>query len=337
MNLSNLIFSASKCNAFSRRLLLGGLIGILGQPVSLPAQSPETKPTVPYQTRFRFEPVSEKSLGLWEGEHPVFVYNHGVISSRSAPNAQGRSSYIHPVYGLDGEVLTDDFPKDHVNHRGLHWAWPHIKIGEQEYDLWSMRGIRYEFQRWLARETHTNKAVLGVENGWLAGEKEVMREKVWVTVHPASSGGRAMDVDLTWTPTDRPVTLWGAEGKSYGGLTLRFGPRSKTIITVPTGRASDDLLVTRLTWADLSGDLKGAGELSGATVFVHPEHPGYPPTWMTRHYGLLAVGWPGVAPHTMPPGKSVSCRYRIWIHRGVPEAAEIQKAYEAYRTGGNVP
>ena len=228
-------------------------------------------------------------------------------------------------------MLTDDFPKDHVYHRGLYWAWSHIRIAGQEYDFWSLRGIRYQFQRWLAREVSGSKAVLGVENGWFVGDKQVMREKLSVVVHPAASDSRSIDVELTWTPVDQPITLSGAEGKSYGGLTLRFGPRSKTIITVPTGRASEDLLVTKLPWADFSGDLnKNTGQFSGAAVFVHPEHPDYPPTWMTRHYGLLAVGWPGVTPQTFPAGKSFSCRYRLWIHRGAPDAAEIQKAYDSY-------
>jgi hypothetical protein len=195
-----------------------------------------------------------------------------------------------------------------------------------------MRGIRHEFRRWLARETNSDSALLGVENGWFVGDKQVMLEKVWLQVYPVSAEGRAIDLELTWTPDDLPVALWGAEGKSYGGLALRFGPRSKTIITVPSGRTSEDLVMTRLPWADLSGYLKGTNELSGITVFVHPGHRDYPPTWMTRHYGMLAVGWPGVTPQTFPSGKSVSCRYRIWIHRGAPEAAEIEKAYEAYRS-----
>jgi hypothetical protein len=307
---------------------------IVGQ-ASLAAKDQGTKKsTASGPQHFRFEAVSDKSLKLWDGAHPVLVYNHGVMTSQSAPNAKGRSSYFHPVYGLDGEVLTDDFPKDHENHRGLHWAWPHIMIDDQEVDLWSLRDIRHEFQRWLTQETNSNSAVLGVENGWFVGDKRVMREQVKATVYPASAQGRFIDLELTLTPEGRPISLWGAEGKSYGGLTLRFGPRSKTIVTVPSGRSSEDLLITRLSWADLSGDLAGKDNLSGAAVFVHPKHPDYPPTWMTREYGLLAVGWPGITPQSLPAGKTVSLRYTIWIHRGVPEPAEIQKAYDGYWNRG---
>ena len=308
----------------------GGFLGLLI--LSLTARGAETKSPAPTKSRFRFEPIDGKSLGLWEGDQPVFVYHHGAISSAKAPNAVSRSTYLHPLYGLDGEILTDDFPKDHDYHRGLYWAWPHIKIDDQEYDSWSLRGIRCEFQRWLARETSSGTAVLATQNAWFVGDKQVMAEKVRLEVHSATSRSRAIDVELTWTPTDRSITLWGAPEKSYGGLTLRFGPRSRTIITVPDGRTTNDLVVTKLQWADLSGDLNQAtGGLSGAAIFVHPEHPDFPPTWMARHYGLLAVGWPGVMAQTFPAGKSSSCRYRIWIHRGAPEAAEIQQAYQAYR------
>src|SRR5205809_4003827 len=111
-----------------------------------------------------------------------------------------------------------------------------------------------------------------------------MHETAWVRVHSSSASSRAIDIDLTWTPTDRPVTLSGAEAKSYGGLTLRFGPRSKTIITVPGGPTSGDLVVTHLPWADFSGDLKkDSGDVSGIALFIDPRHPDFPPTWMTRH------------------------------------------------------
>jgi hypothetical protein len=90
--------------------------------------------------------------------------------------------------------------------------------------------------------------------------------------------------------------------------------------------------MTKLPWADFSADFnKKAGEYSGAAIFVDPNHPDYPPTWMTRNYGMLAVGWPGVNPQTFPPGKRFSCRYRIWIHRGAPSSSKIQEVYQKYQ------
>src|SRR5688572_15782855 len=67
---------------------------------------------------FLFRDVSGTSLGLWEGDRPVLVYNHGLIHPQEGIAGRPRAAYIHPLYGLDGELLTDDFPKDHTYHRG---------------------------------------------------------------------------------------------------------------------------------------------------------------------------------------------------------------------------
>src|SRR5688572_32025936 len=85
---------------------------------------------------FHFTNLTDRSLALFEGDRPVFVYNHGVIQKPGVPADRARSTYVHPLYGLDGEVLTDDFPKDHLGHRGLFWGWPHVTVGTQHYDLW---------------------------------------------------------------------------------------------------------------------------------------------------------------------------------------------------------
>lgn len=282
------------------------------------------------ESGFQFKEVDDKSLGLWEGDKPVFVYHNGKNSLPGVAKAGVRSTYVHPIYGLDGEVLTDDFPADHYHHHGLFWGWPHVKVGDREYDLWKMVGIRIEFERWLAKEATADAAELRVENGWFVGDKRVMKEECRLKVHPATDEGRSIDVTLIWTPTEEPITLGGAEGKSYGGLTLRFAPRTDTVITVPCGRTSHDLLEAKLPWADLSAKFDGAPSASGAAVFAAAKNPGYPPEWMTRAYGLLAPGWPGVKPQTLEAGKSVTCRYRVWVHRGTPEAAKIQAVYDAY-------
>jgi hypothetical protein len=277
--------------------------------------------------------LGDGSLKLWQGKQPVFVY-HAEEVKRSGPAAVGnRASYVHPIYGLDGEVITDDFPKDHYHHHGLFWGWPHVTIAGKDYDFWKMKGTAIRFKRWMTKEADEKRAVLAVENEWMIGDKPVVREEGRLLVHPATALGRLVDVRLKWTPLDEAITLVGAEGKSYGGVSLRFAPREDTVITVPSGPTSQDLLITRLPWADLSAKFQGAKEISGAALFVEPHHPGFPLEWMTRAYGLLAAGWPGVKSHTIESGKTVTCNYGVWVHRGRVEAARIQREYEGFAGG----
>ena len=301
--------------------------------------SSEEKPSAKL-TELKLSDLNDKSVQITDGDQPVLVYNHGVITKEDIPETEHRRSracYIHPVVGLNGEVLTDDFPRDHYHHHGIFWTWPHVSVDGTEHDLWAGNTIRQQFVNWLARESGPAAAVLGVENGWFVGEKKVMIERVWIRVHHAVNDSRAIDIDLTLIPTDKPITLWGAAGKSYGGLTVRFHPPSRrdpaTVITTPSGVAPTDLTTTILRWADFTSKFDGRETPSGAAIFISPTHPDYPPEWLLRHYGPLCVGWPGVYPETLQPGKPVKMSYRIWIHKDGVGTSALTRAYSAYLAG----
>lgn len=308
--------------------LLGFFTALVASAATTPEASGDAK------TGFRFAEVDGRSLGLWEGDKPVLVYNHGVLSRTGVPASFSRSTYVHPLYGLDGEVLSDDFPRDHYHHRGLFWAWPHVGVEGKEYDLWALKGIEQRFARWLEKTADASGAVLGIENGWFVGTKKVVRERVRLRIHAAAENARAVDVECEWTPQDKAVTLTGAADKSYGGLTLRFAPGTNTAITIPSGVTSADLPMTNLPWADLTRLWSHEQVTSGAAIFVHPSHPDFPPQWLTRHYGVLCLGWPGVKPATFAPGQPIRCRYRVWIHRGAVDAVQLKQAYDAYCGSG---
>lgn len=310
----------------------GLLLGAATAP-TLGADSASPRPA------WRFTDVDARSLKLWDGDQPVLVYNHGTMLKPGVPADRARASYIHPLYGLDAEVLTDDFPEDHHHHRGLFWGWPHVAVGDRKFDSWALQGIQNRWERWGRRETRGESAVLEVESGWYAGDEKLMSERLVLTAHPARDQARAIDLDFTWTPTRAPVRLAGAEGKSYGGLSLRYAPGTNTVITTPQGRSPEDLYITRLEWADLTRLFHGpagstpadSARVSGAAIFIARDHPDFPPTWLTRHYGVLCVGWPGVDGREFPAGEPIRCRYRVWIHRGEASPQRLQKAYEAFR------
>ena len=113
-------------------------------------------------------------------------------------------------------------------------------------------------------------------------------------------------------------------------MTLRFAPRTNTVITTPLGQGDKDLTTTPLPWADLSARFAGRTRASGAAIFVAPDHPDFPPEWLTRHYGVLCMGWPGVQAKTFQSGEAIRCRYRIWIHRGIARVEEVSQAYRTY-------
>jgi hypothetical protein len=278
---------------------------------------------------FRFEKAEGKYLHLFEGEKPVLTYNYGMLLKEGVPEDRRRSCYIHPVYGLDGEVLTDDFPADHLHHRGLCWVWPRVIVGGKEYDLWDIRGVEQRFERWGGEHVCPKCAVFSAEAGWYVGANKIVSEAVCVQVFPASEKGRAIGVALILQATKQPVTISGREPvKGYGGFSFRFAPREETVITPPAGKESADTDLKRNPWADLSAKFAGRETFSGVAIFDHNENPGFPNGWTLRHYGFLGVAWPGLEFHTLKPGEPLTLRYLVYIHRGRAEEGDVA-AYAA--------
>lgn len=275
----------------------------------------------------------EGRLTLMEGDRPVFAYNYERQLPAGVPGEYERSSYIHPIWNLEGTVITDDFPDDHYHHRGLSWMWPRVFIDGNEYDLWALRGVEQVFDRWLARETGPACATIGVKNRWemMDDGRSVVDEWVWVRAFPAGQYGRAMDVRIT-LEANEPVAIAGREtdGKGYGGFSLRFGPREGTTITSSEGPEPEDSDHKRLAWADESGRFRGAARPSGIAVFQHAGHPDFPAKWTLRHYGFIGVAWPSLQRVSLAPGEPLTLRYRLWIHRGSAAEGRVAEAYQVF-------
>jgi hypothetical protein len=151
---------------------------------------------------------------LHEEKTPVFRYVRGEILAEGVPEDRRRSTYIHPLYTLDGDnYLTDDFPEDHHHHRGVSWMWQKVVYDNLTRDLWHLQGIRQHHNRIVTPLLLDDKAVFRVRNGWIDQEtqKRVIDEWVTITVHKASDVGRVLDYELKLTAMDIPVTIGTSE------------------------------------------------------------------------------------------------------------------------------
>jgi hypothetical protein len=83
-----------------------------------------------------------------------------------------------------------------------------------------------------------------------------------------------------------------------------------------------------------------ADEEVGIAVFDHPRNLRAPTYWHARAYGLLAANPFGLKPFTgdrsqngryvIPAGEALVLRYRVLIHHGNPEAAQVAQAYRRF-------
>lgn len=285
---------------------------------------------------FRFEDNGQ-SLTLLEDGKPVLTYHYTFVEPPDGVDGiYRRMSYIHPLYGLDGDVLTEDFPGDHYHHRGIFWAWPRCAVGERPMDVWLGTEAKQIFDRWVLRKAETDRATFAVENLWVFDDRmPKVRERVDFAVHRADGPGRAIDVCLKFTNVcDEVVTIRGAteQDKGYGGLCYRPDAARKPMkFTTAQGGIDVDQTEYDTPWADCSSAAAPNGPESGLAIFQHPANPHYPHSgWLFRHYGFLGVSYPHNETLTLNLGDSVEVRYRLYVHRGNAASGQVAEEFARY-------
>ena len=284
-----------------------------------------------------------RALTILDDGRPVLVYRYVIVNGPEAAREKlgaqwGLACFADPVYGLDGDRLTEAFPEDHYHHRGVFWAWPNSSLGERPMNVWLSDNIRQHHEKWLQEQADDKQASIGAQNVWVfdddAGKAAQVREQVWFTVHPARGDGRAIDFRLIFENVGgQAITILGAdEPKGYGGFCFRANSARKPLtFTSARGVLDEDAFVEESPWVDVSSKCAGSERVSGAAIFQHPKNPGFPHDgWLIRGYGFLGASWPHLNPYVLESGSPLELRYRLFIHRGSAGEANVAEAFAEY-------
>jgi len=107
---------------------------------------------------------NSEGLELYENGKPVLFYQKALKSLDSGKYA--RNNYIHPLYSLQGDILTEDFPEDHPHHRGIFWAWHQIHAADSAIsDGWALENFSLSI-RDVDTEISAQQAVINIQAEW---------------------------------------------------------------------------------------------------------------------------------------------------------------------------
>jgi hypothetical protein len=243
-----------------------------------------------------------------------------------------RSDYIHPLYGLSGEMLTRDWPAGgHPHHRAIFWAWPEVEYGSERGDI-------YALQRIFARPTGNLVlsggpvfAQIEAENLWMWEDREpIVREHAVMNIYRSSPGARVIDLSIKLDALQDSITIATRNTDSYGGLNLRMQTPQMQDISYHTDPPEENPV---RAWSDFNGIFEGRETASGLMVLQHADNPGYPGNWV--EYPDLAWVQPTFpSPGTRYPLRkdaSLVLRYRLIVHEGGKPSRDIsEKRWDAY-------
>ena len=229
--------------------------------------------------------ITKDPQGYWftEGDTKVLFYQ---AERKALPDGQAaRSNYFHPLYDLDGNVLTEDFPKDHIHHRGIFWAWHQVRInGTTVQDQWANRDSFWTVQD-AQIDSDARSASLALRVVWESplftdaqGQRRPFVEERSVTrVHRAEGAIRKIDFHQRLTALVDGVEIGGSDdAKGYGGFSYRVVMPPDIRFTGPQGVVTPIENAVEFEPVDgCVGELWGVGEERPDGPDA-PEHDGVP-------------------------------------------------------------
>lgn len=282
-----------------------------------------------------FELIKDnEGVSVREGGKKVLYYQQ---RPKSYEGTYERAGYIHPLYGLDEEILTEDFPEDHLHHRGIFWAWHQMLVaGEAVGDSWDCQAFHWEVVQ-AKGKAKKNQAILDTKVFWrpkVADQitKNIIKETTKISVYATQQEYRIIDFDIKLTSLVDQLSLGGSDDeKGYGGFSIRLKlPSDLTFLSGSGAVTPQETAVDAGAWLDFIGTFD-QGRPSGLAIFSHPLNPGNPQLWILRSSGSMQNAvYPGRVPVVMPNGSSWRLRYRIVIHQKGLTAVKIEEMYQDY-------
>jgi hypothetical protein len=255
-----------------------------------------------------------------------------------------RANYIHPLYNLDGEILTEDFPVDHPHHRGVFWAWHQVWLGDKRPgDPWATIDFFWDVYNTKILDVDSKSRALQVHVLWKSplwtdsdgNKKAFLKETTTMRVHRVQKDMRKIDFEIKLLALEEGMRLGGSEdAKGYGGFTTRIKLPDGLSFTGTDGPVEPkNLSVEAGPWLDFTGKLGAGDNINGLTILCHNSSPGYPQRWILRRKGSAQNPvYPGRHPVSLSTKKPLILRYRLIIHRGELSRGKIDKLQEEYNS-----
>jgi hypothetical protein len=268
------------------------------------------------------------------GAHVLFYQK----APKSFDGAYTRNNYVHPLWTLDGDTLTEDYPPDHAHHRGIFWTWHQTWVGDRRLgDAWECRDFIWDVTETDVSDAANGAKTLSATVLWKSpnfvddkGEMiAAVQENTSITIHPKTKTFRAIDFEIRLIALQDSVKIGGSEDvKGYGG----FSPRIKCVDDL-TFHSSDGQVqpqneaVEAGPWMNFLGTF--GRDKSGFAILVHPDNPPPINDWILRQKrSMQNPVYPGRDAVAVSKTNPTILKYRVIVHDGNVKIDELYKTYE---------
>lgn len=263
--------------------------------------------------------------------------------------------YFYPLLGPGGIPMTRNYPmksvpgedQDHKHHRSLWFS--HGEVNGVDFWSESDKAGKIVHDKFLEVKSGGDSGVFRSANKWIAPNGNVVltgEQTFRVFARPENE--RVFDFEVTLTaPPDKDAVFGDTKEGTMGirvAESMRLKPNKQNAgkpggqIVLSTGVKGDKTWGQRAEWCDYSGPVDG--KIVGVAIFDNPANPRHPTWWHVRDYGLFAANPfgqhdfekkpAGTGDFTLPAGKSVTFKYRFYIHEGDSQQAGVAERFKEY-------
>ena len=265
--------------------------------------------------------------------------------------------FLYPLIGASGAGMTRNWPMkespneehDHLHHRSFWFTHGDVN----GHDFWTEHegAGRIVHARFDEITSGKNAGVIKSRNNWVSKVgKIICTDEQTLRIYALPDHERLFDFQITLHADHGDLNLGDTK---EGTMAIRVAETMRVEKPISTKGAkpsrgegqivnSDGLRDgaawgKRANWCDYSGPVDG--KMVGIAFFDHPENPNYPTWWMVREYGLFAANpfgrqayenTPTKGDVKIPAGKSLTLRYRFFIHEGDEKQARVAQRYQEF-------
>ena len=287
--------------------------------------------------------LSQVKMQKGEGGFLFTENNKKVLFFQTEPKSKDgkyeRCNYIHPLWGLHGNVLTEDFPVDHLHQRGIFWAWHQIWIGDQRIgDGWELKNFEQQVNEVEFFSNKNGTATFKTEVAWLSdkwkrlGEKiPYLRENTTITIHPEDGNFRKIDFEIHLLALEENLSIGGSEDeKGYSGFSVRMILPDDVTFSGPRGNITPEVAqVESKGYVNVSGSVGANNSNGGIVIIDDPKNQGYPQNWILRDKNSMQNAvFPGNKTVPISTTESLVLKYSLIVYAGKLSDRKIQKIIE---------
>ena len=278
---------------------------------------------------------SDEGIEILENHKKVLFYQ---VRPKSVDGKYERAGFIHPLYSLNEESLTEDMPKDHPYHRGIFWAWHQIIWNNKQIaDGWISENISWAPLK-MTVQKKKKSITLQSEMLWKSLLNDsistpIVKEHTKISVHQSTSQYRIIDFDIQLFALKDNLKIGGSDDqKGYGGFCLRLKlPEDISFVSGDTELTPLETAVHAGPWMNFSGSFDGKDSRKiGIAVFCDNTNPGRLQEWILRKKeSMQNIVYPGRIPVALSKN-GLRLRYRLVIHDSNIERSDLENLYQEY-------